>query len=374
VLLVADIDRGGMLASVVGTLELLAPEERQRVAGIVVNKFRGDMDLLRPGLDFLSQRTGIPVVGVLPYLPGLFLDEEDSVSLEHRRQGQAGGGSAGSMACPDPAAGAVQLAVVHLPHISNFTDFAPLEAEPGVRVRYVNPGQPAGLAHAVILPGTKSTLADLRWLKQHGYQRELRGLLRSGVPILGICGGYQMLGQKLADPAGADGDPGEEEGLGLLDTVTMFLPEKQTHLVEAQVTEKAGFLKGLPGSIIRGYEIHTGVTVRLDSARPWLRIVRRGSQTVDIPEGAVAPTDLVYGTYLHDVFHNQAFRKAFLSWLRLRNGLPPEPHAPVEEPGEASPSSAPAPSSTPVYVSFSRTVRASLDMSFVYALIGSPHQ
>ena len=366
VLLVADIDRGGMIASVVGTLALLAPYERDRVAGLVVNKFRGDAGLLQPGLEFLTIHTGKPVLGVLPYVPEPLVDDEDSVSLEERRNGR---GTA-------LAERASVVAVLRLPHIANFTDFAPLETEPGVVLRYVSAGHPIGPADAVIIPGSKSTLTDLRWLKEHGYHREVRALLRQGTPVLGICGGYQMLGLAVADPLGVDGPPGEEKGMALLDVCTVFLPAKEAHLVEAEVTSGAGFLEGLVHARVRAYEVHMGATIRLDGAQPWLHISRRGDHPADISEGAVDSAGLVFGTYLHDIFRNDCLRQGFVRWLRRRRGLPPSAPETSGLSGPGTPPGSPAiPAPAPLtreerYDELARIVRAHLDMQFIYHLLG----
>lgn len=386
VLLVADIDRGGMLAAVVGTLALLEPDERDRVAGLVVNKFRGDLELLRPGLEFLTRHTGKPVLGVLPYIRESLVDDEDSVALDERntRPGSAAaapattiaaraaappGATSAPGAAPTPRAaicgeGPV-VAVLRLPRIANFTDFAPLESEPGVALRYVPPGRAIGAADAVIIPGSKSTLADLRWLKAQGYHREIRALLRQGTPVLGICGGYQMLGLRVADPVGVDGIAGEEEGLGLLDACTVFLPAKETHLVEAEVTGSAGFLEEICHTTLHGYEVHMGTTIRLPGAQPWLRITRRSNSPADIPEGAVDAAGLVFGTYLHDIFHNDHLRRAFVNWLRRRRGLPALPEALDLR---AAPDSSALREKR--YDELARIVRAHLDMEFIYRLLG----
>jgi adenosylcobyric acid synthase len=363
VLLVADIDRGGMLAAVVGTLALLEPDERDRVAGLVVNKFRGDPELLRPGLEFLTRNTGKPVLGVLPYIPEPLVDDEDSVSLDQRSTRRwAGGASPGTPTEEDTPV----VAVLRLPRIANFTDFAPLESDSGVQLRYVPPGRPIGAADAVIIPGSKSTLADLRWLKEQGYHREIQALLRQGTTVLGICGGYQMLGLAVADPLGIDGPAGEEEGLALLDACTVFLPAKETHLVEAEVTGSTGFLEELTHTTVHGYEVHMGTTIRLQGAEPWLHITRRRNLPADIPEGAVDPAGLVFGTYLHDIFYNDHLRRAFVNWLRRRRGLPPAaPEAFVlSAAGDLSASREGR------YDELARIVRAHLDMEFIYRLLG----
>ncbi|MDN5347349.1 MAG: adenosylcobyric acid synthase [Clostridia bacterium] len=309
VLLVADIDRGGALAAVVGTLELLDPDERELVAGIIINKFRGDLELLRPALEFLEARTGKPVLGVVPYLPDLSLPEEDSVALEGKVNRNTG-------------AGQIEIAVVVTPRISNFTDFDPLEREPGVNVRYVTGREPLGQPDLIILPGSKNTIGDLLFLKSCGKVGEIKKLAALGTPVIGICGGYQMLGLEIRDPEGSEGsDIREIDGLGLLDVVTTFAPAKTTYLVEAIVTGSGPFLEPCRGLQVRGYEIHMGQSRRLNNAGAAFRIKKRGEEAVDLADGAVAPGGLVLGTYIHGIFDNDRFRHHVLSALRRRRGL-----------------------------------------------------
>jgi len=301
VILVGDIDRGGLFASFVGTLELLEPVEADRICGFIVNKFRGDLGLLEPGLHFLEKRTGKPVLGVIPYIHERLVEEEDSVSLCERR----------SASQP----GRLTIGVIQLPHISNFTDFEPLEAEQGVALRYIRNGEPIGDVDAVILPGSKSTVADLLYLRRSGYDRQIEALVRQGVLVIGICGGYQMLGQKILDPGRVESDVTEVEGLRLLQTVTEFLPEKQVARVRAKVVTRAGFLNEMLGQEVRGYEIHMGITSLLPGCKHWLSIQPSGEA-----EGAVSENGQVLGTYLHDIFHNENFRHAFLNALCARQG------------------------------------------------------
>lgn len=308
VLLVADIDRGGALAAVVGTLELLEPEERELVAGIIINKFRGDLDLLKPALDFLEQRTGKPVLGVIPYLKDVGLPEEDSVVLEQRRFRSAG---------PDE----LDIAVVHLPRISNFTDFDALEREPGVNVRYVDLTDPIGQPDLLILPGSKNTIADLLYLRRYGRDQEIKNLAAQGVPIIGICGGFQMLGQALRDPLGVESEVAEVEGLGLLPVVTTFLPQKATYLVEAETAGASIFLGLPPQERVHGYEIHMGVTERRGNTPPAFYLRRRGETQVKLEDGAVSPDGNILGTYLHGLFDNDNWRGLLLRELRRRKGL-----------------------------------------------------
>ena len=323
VLLAADIDRGGVFASLVGTLELLDPADRQRVRGLVINKFRGDIGLLQPGLDFLLQRTGIPVLGVLPFVHDLGISEEDSVGLGQR---------ASSPGQPrDPAS--LTVAVLRLPHLSNQDDFDALGAHPDVTLEYLDRPDPpgrAGVAGAdlVILPGSKTTALDLLWLRERGFERPLQERARREQPILGICGGCQMLGHGLFDPDGVESPLRHVAGLGLLPLDTHFHREKVTARVQALPV--AGFLapgETGPGARVMGYEIHAGETRLLAGAAPAMRIVRRNEQPVSLPDGAVAGS--VVGTLVHGLFDNRALRANLVNWLRARRGLPPCPDDPA---------------------------------------------
>ncbi|SMB97344.1 adenosylcobyric acid synthase (glutamine-hydrolysing) [Thermanaeromonas toyohensis ToBE] len=312
VLLVTDIDRGGALASVVGTLELLEPEERDLVAGIIINKFRGDLSLLKPALDFLEKRTGKPVLGVIPYLPGPSLPEEDSVALEERQRNTK-----------DPGTGELDIAIVLLPRISNFTDFDALEREPGVRVRYVEVSKPLGRPDLVILPGSKNTIEDLLLLKQYGRDKEIIALARQGTPVVGICGGFQMLGKLIRDPFMVESSTPEVEGLGLLPMITTFKLQKATYLVEAEVAG-LGPLWGLTAcGTLKGYEIHMGISEKCGDVIPAFYIRSRGGEAVEIQDGAVSIEGHIWGTYIHGIFDNDGFRQSFIEKLRQRRGLRP---------------------------------------------------
>ena len=245
VMLIADIDRGGAIASVVGTLELLEPDERDLVKGIIINKFRGDVTLLQPALDFIEQKTGKKVVGVVPAIENLDIDEEDSVALESKYRG---------------VSKEITIAVMQTPKISNFTDFDALAYEPDVSVRFVKQGEPIGQPDMVILPGSKNTLADLAYLQEHGYDKDIHALAEAGVPVLGICGGNQMLGEMLYDPEGIEGDIPELKGLGLLPTATTMKTEKLTHQVRFDVKELSFLGINYTGEDLVGYEIHMGTT------------------------------------------------------------------------------------------------------------------
>jgi adenosylcobyric acid synthase len=304
VVLVADIERGGVFAQLVGTWELLDPEERERVAGFVINKFRGDSTLLRSGLDYLRERTGRPVLGVLPYDAAVQLEEEDSLGLQEAA-----------------ATAEAEVAVLRLPGISNFTDFAALARAPGVAVRYVSePGQ----LHApdlVILPGTRTTVRALEWLRAGGLAAALQRLaaLPNGPYLLGICGGLQILGQTIADPHGVESSCTRASGLGLLDLDTVFAPCKTLHRVEASVVAGGSLCAGAP---IIGYEVHQGTSRRRDGTRPWLRL-RRQPRNDMVDDGAVSGDGRVCGAYVHGLFDDARFCRALVDALRRRRGLAP---------------------------------------------------
>ena len=303
VLLVGDIDKGGVFASLVGTLELLSVDERSRIKGFIINKFRGDLSLLVPGLEFLEKKTGVPVLGVIPYLKGLYLPEEDGVALEksyshHEEQ--------------------VNIAVLYLPHISNFTDFDPLEHEPDVKLRYVRPGGRIGDADVVILPGSKNTIEDFRFLKKEGYAEEILRLHQSGKMIIGICGGYQMLGRAIRDPWGMETSWGEVEGLGLLEVETILEKEKMTFQVKAVPLNSP---MAAQKETLRGYEIHMGDTQRGTAHQPAFKIIERLGQKVEVEDGAISTDGRVWGTYLHGLFDNDGFRRSFIDSLRKNKGL-----------------------------------------------------
>ena len=309
VLLIADIDRGGALASVVGTLELIEPDERDLVKGIIINKFRGDINLLKPALDFLEAKTGKPVLGVIPHLDRLGIDDEDSVSLEDKGQ--------------SAQSGDLDIAVLRLPKLSNFTDFDAIAAETDVRLRYVRQGEAIGKPDLIILPGSKNTTEDLLYLRNNGYERELIKLVKGGTPVVGICGGYQMLGREVQDPDHTESDLDQVMGLGLLDSITVFSADKVTHQVTA-AADRHNFLGiNFSGDNLTGYEIHMGRTQFLSPVDSAFRIITRSGEPVNMPDGAVSADGLVMGTYMHGIFDNDAYRRAVLDALRVRKGLAP---------------------------------------------------
>jgi adenosylcobyric acid synthase len=294
-ILVVDIDRGGAFAHVVGTLELLEPDERALIKGIVINKFRGQRSLLDSGITWLEERTGIPVIGVIPWLDHAF-PAEDSLSLMDR-----------------PTNGATRemtIAVIRLPRISNFTDFDPLEAEPTVTVRYVGLKESLGYPDAVILPGSKTTIADLVSMQRTGLAEAIQNYASAGGTVLGICGGYQMMGRMLADPEGLEGQEGRYKGLGLLPLKTVITGQKvaRQRLVTSNFPQM-----GLP---VAGYEIHQGRS----------HLVEEGDIAYkplfdDLNLGVVDSTQSIWGTYLHGIFDNGPWRRAWLNRLRQQRGL-----------------------------------------------------
>ena len=309
VFLIADIDRGGALASIVGTLELLDEEERKLVKGLVINKFRGDITLLEPALTFLEERTGIPVLGVIPYLDQLGIDDEDSVSLQDMPK--------------DSVMRDIHIAVIQTPKISNFTDFDAFTHEPDVNVRFVQQGDLIGNPDVIILPGSKNTTEDLLYLKHHGYADEIKELADRGTPVIGICGGYQMLGEKVCDPLHVESNKDEVTGLGLLPYITTMQGEKNTYQVEFNCKNLPFLDMNFSAENLKGYEIHMGETVLTGTAQSLFNIVRRSNAPVDLQDGFINDKHHVFGTYCHGVFDNDHLRRAVINALRKRKGLLP---------------------------------------------------
>jgi adenosylcobyric acid synthase len=312
VLLVGDIHVGGVFAWLVGTLELLQPDERAMVKGFIINKFRGDVSLLAEGLAFLEQRTGKKTLGVIPFVPDLRVDEEDGVKVPR-----------GDGSCSQ----ALNVYVIHFPCISNSTDFESLAIEPDVALQYLtSPLDPAHLLpDVVILPGTKSTIDDLTFLRSSGFEAYLRALHARAVPIIGICGGFQMLGKGIVDLEGVEASRASAEGLGFLDVVTTFQSRKQTVQVEGTDLRS--------GERIAGYEIHMGQTERAPTTRPMFRIAKEQDHSVERFDGCVSDDGLAWGTYIHGLFDAPAYRRAFLNQLRARRGWQPLAQVSAASPG-----------------------------------------
>jgi len=285
VILVADIDRGGVFAHLVGTLSCLSQSERDRIIGFVINRFRGDIKLLEPGLEWLERETGKPVLAVLPYLHGLYLDAEDAVQAAQNKQG------------------AFRVVVPSLPRMSNHTDFDALRAHPDVDLRFVRQGEALPGADLIILPGSKNTRGDLTWLQAQGWPEQIARHLRYGGKVIGVCGGFQMMGRTVADPHGVEGVPGVSHGLGLLDIDTELTSEKR--LVQVNGTCAFGDAQG--ARQVSGYEIHMGVSHGPAMQKPAFMIDGRA-------EGAVSNDGQILGTYLHGLFDHPQACTELLRW------------------------------------------------------------
>ena len=333
VLLVGDIDRGGVFAQLYGTIALLDEDERDIVKATVINKFRGDVELLGDGLTMLESLTHKPVAGVLPYLD-VDIDDEDSLSERlTRRQADA----------------VLDIAVIRLPRLSNFTDFAALEATPGVGVRYVHSSKGLGVPDLVILPGTKSTISDLKWLRQCGLEAAVKKLAARGVPVFGVCGGYQMLGERISDAEGAEGG-GEIIGMSLLPVATEFTGEKRRTRIAGKVLSAGGALANLRNAEVEGYEIHMGRTALHKGAMP-LALLENGTKD-GCQKGSV------YGTYLHGFFDSTPCREALLNALCKKKGVSLESNAfDLKAYRESQ------------YDTLAQAVREHLDMKLIYRIL-----
>jgi adenosylcobyric acid synthase len=297
VILIADIDRGGVFAHLVGTLALLSESERERVAGFVINRFRGDIALLQPGLDWLERETGKPVLGVLPYLHGLQLEAEDALPREAAVKADA----------------KLRVIAPALPRISNHTDFDALRAHPDVAFQFVGPDETHPPADLIVLPGSKSTRRDLAWLRAQGWEHTIARHLRYGGKLIGICGGFQMLGRFVHDPQGIESEPGSSVGLGWLQMETTLEASKQLRRVEGSLV--------LGDARVSGYEIHCGVSRGAALASP--------SSVLDggLQDGALSPDGQILGSYLHGLFDQPSALAALLDWAGMRDAQPIDMHA-----------------------------------------------
>ncbi len=338
VLLVGDIDPGGVFASLYGTVMLLPPEERVRIKGTIINKFRGDVKILEPGLRMIEDLIGVPTAGVVPWTD-IELEDEDSVTGRfHRAAGE----------------GDVDVAVVHLPHISNFTDFQALSLVEGARVRYAKRPEELENADVVILPGTKNTIEDLLSIRNRGLDAAILRHARAGKLLIGVCGGYQMLAGKLSDPHHVESRVVETAGLGLLDMDVEFLPEKTTVQAAGVVTGGDCWLSVIDGVQIDGYEIHAGVNRPGEGAVPWLRLTsREGIDGVRNAQGNVL------GSYLHGLFDNGHLSRAIIEHVRRKRGLPAQGGAPLTMEAFRERE----------FDRLADIVRASLDMDFIYSVM-----
>lgn len=339
VIITGDIDKGGVFASLVGTMELLSAEERKRVKALHINKFRGDIDILRPGLDFLTNRCRCPLLGVTPYIKDIGIQEEDSLPQDRINKN--------IKAHANP----LKVRVVILPHMSNFTDFDPLEGEDGVQLQYIKSVEDFDDPDLIVLPGTKNTLDDFTYLEKSGFAQQIRKYCEEGVFILGVCGGYQMLGREILDPETTESSLNKIAGLNLLDISTCFKPGKIT----AQVTAKALDLPFYQGELT-GYEIHMGRTKLSNDEKPLFSVSSHDKQYLD---GAVRPDFKIMGTYLHGLFDNDAFRHEYLNFIRQKRGLP------ILETQSASTHK----KRQEAYDKLADIVRKSVDMDLVYNIV-----
>ena len=337
VLLAGDIDRGGVFASLYGTVKLLEPEEQDRIKGLIINKFRGDVEILRPGLTTLEQLTGKPVLGVVPMLD-VDIDDEDSLS---------------SKLTDGERVGRLDIAVIRLPRLSNFTDFNPLERMEGVTVRYVRSPGELGRPDLILLPGTKSTMDDLKWMRQNGLEALVLKHAARGGAVVGICGGYQMLGRVLSDPDGVESG-GTMAGMGLLPTETIFLGEKTRTRVDGAFRGGAGLFTALNGVPFHGYEIHMGETAYLEDAVPLSRLTCL--DRAEKLDGAARGN--VWGSYVHGIFDSGAFAQALVNALLSAKGLTPDAAAVDWETYQEE-----------QYDKLAAGVRASLDMDRIYGIL-----
>ncbi|MEW6089131.1 MAG: cobyric acid synthase [bacterium] len=314
VILVCDIDKGGALAWVVGTLELLTGRERNRVRGIIINKFRGDINLLKPGIKFLEKRTGIKVLGVIPYFRDVRIPEEDSVPIESMVHPPRRTSGAKRVEQKEKKEKLLDVAVIYLPHISNFTDFDPLEKEPDVLLRYVRSQGELGNPDIIILPGTKNTTGDLQYLRKSGFAEKILFTIHGSrfTVLIGICGGYQMLGKKIFDKYGIESKNKEIDGLGLLPIETNLQKEKTLTQVRGK------HLKS--GLNISGYEIHHGKTNVPKGFKPLFQILSKETNDYD---GMIDKSGRIIGTYIHGLFESDKFRRDFLNRIRIAKGWEP---------------------------------------------------
>jgi len=337
VLLVGDIDRGGVFASLVGTLQLLKRNQRERIRGFIINKFRGDKSLLQPALDFLEKRCRRPVLGVIPYMRGLKIAQEDSVYLDERVN--------------HDVAGRLDIAIIRLPHLANYDDFDPLVEN--ANVRFVSACAELGEPDLVVIPGTKSTIADMQFLHSGGLDSAIHRKLNEGVPLIGVCGGYQMLGSLISDPDHVESDESLVQGLSVLSMETVFKQGKVTRQAEGTVNADRGLLKGMLGLKIHGFEIHMGRCSAF-SESPAFRLRAMGRRH-SYQEGALDGSGLVFGTYLHGVFHNHEFTRRLLANIGNIRGKQGEGYRATDK--------------DVAYNELANIFRQNLDMAKIYSII-----
>lgn len=306
VILIGDIDKGGVFAFIAGTLQLLEEGHRNRVKGVIINKFRGDVEILKPGIDQLEEIIGIPVLGVVPYV-NVDIEDEDSVSERFNRV--VGGGE-------------IDIAVIKLPHLSNYTDYNAFSLERSITMRYVEHAKDIGDPDLIILPGTKNTIEDLLYLKSVGLDARIVKHARQGKAVIGVCGGYQMLAQSIHDPHHTESHIEHISGLGLLDMEVTFETEKVTTRVQGEVlNHDTGLLSGLAGSRVEGYEIHMGANRFGDDVIPCIDIIHANGQDVQVGDGVANKEGNVFGSYIHGIFDNSGFLRGIVNNIRNGKGL-----------------------------------------------------
>ena len=341
VFVIGDIDKGGVFASLYGTRALISDDERELVKGFIINKFRGFLGLLTPGLGMIEELTGVPVVGVVPYMTDVYVPEEDSP-----REARVSG-----LAVEEDY---VEVAIVALPHIANFDEFDPLARQAGVRLRYVREAKDFGDPDLAILPGSKVTVADLDYVRRSGMESRIRSHLWNGRALIGICGGMQMLGSAIHDPDGIESERRMAEGLGILDIETRFIGEKLTTRTEGRIVGDGGLLAGARGMSVSGYEIHVGVSESDEGASRAME-----SADGDAPLGYADRTGRVFGTYVHDLFKNEAFAERVIGNVARMKGLD------WSAPAESEPFSQEA-----EFDKLAAHLRAHLDMKLIYGAMG----
>lgn len=346
VILVGDIDRGGVFAALVGTIMLLEEEERQRVKGVIINKFRGDIKILEPGLRKLEEMIKIPILGVVPYCD-IKIDDEDSLTERFRKK--------------ENREGCIKVEVVKLPHISNFTDFNVFETQPDVWFRYINPGEVPDNPDLLIIPGSKNTIEDMKYLRESGLQKEIQKVHKDGKYVMGICGGYQILGREIRDPDNIESYIGYIEGLGLLNTTTTIAAQKVTRQVEGSVCKNIGLFSGLEDYGVKGYEIHMGETRLMEGVEPLIRIKTLGGCFHNNLDGAVNKDGNVAGTYIHGVFDNVHITRGILNNIRKQKSLLPL-QSEIASFGEFKEEQ---------YQKLARIVRENVDIDKIYRIIGA---
>ncbi|MDP4182256.1 MAG: cobyric acid synthase [Bacillota bacterium] len=347
VILVGDIDKGGVFAALAGTMLLLTEEERARVKGVIINKFRGDLEILKPGLDMLYDIIKVPVLGVLPYTK-LNIEEEDSLAEKFALEKMA-------------SKGEIDIAIIKIPHISNFTDFNALENIEGVKVRYVQSLHELKEPNLILLPGSKNTIEDMLFIRKSGIEEAIKNLHSRGVAIFGVCGGFQMLGMEIEDPYRTESELIKIEGMGLLNTKTIFQKKKVTTQVEGVITYGDGLLKGTMGVGVKGYEIHMGTTEYDEGCKSFLTINKILEDHTYSNGGVMNEAGNVFGTYIHGIFDNMEFTSGLINNLRNKKGLKKLEHdknmsfrAYKEQ----------------QYDKLADMIRANLDMEKIYEIVG----